>query len=256
MRRMVLAVLFLTLATPAQAERGFASKDEVGRWMTNYYLKPEPERLAVAVSYMSHSGMLDKSSTATPLGGFLSGVFHANPVRVPGWLDSMGRLPEEQLPGVLIGIRFAGLPDSRARAHRLLQSHAKLQEQLGSLDTLGATTLEQITLEGGAPVLDALWGRFMATGDRAPVERVIEALPFLDAKDDEWRQSIGGAAGWSLTSNAVQHPRVLEVCEAVALNQKSGESAHLREVIATAKERLAKGVGNKLPTAAREAVVP
>jgi hypothetical protein len=251
MRLMIWVVLLLSLATPTQAGRGFASKDELVRWMTYYYGKPEPERIADAVVYMSQSGLLDEPTTATPLGGFLSGVFHTNPARVPAWLDSMGLLREQQLLAVVIGVRFAGMPDSRERAHQLLQLHAKLRERFGSLDSLTASTVEQIPLEEGAPVLDALWGKFMATGDRAPVERIIEALQFLDAKDDEGRQIIGAAARWSLTANAVQHPRVLEVCEAVARNQRPGGGARLREVIAAAKERLTKGTGKNLPVNAR-----
>src|SRR5260221_671538 len=125
MRQLIWTMLFLSLAAPAHAGKGFGTKDEVVQWMTNYYRRPEPDR-------------------------------------------------------------------------------------------------------------------------------VIDALPFLDANGDEVRAVTGGAARWSLTSNAVQHPRVLEICEVVAGRQKPGEGANLRAVIAAAKQqlkkdRLVKGNEHDLP---------
>jgi hypothetical protein len=77
-------------------------------------------------------------------------------------------------------------------------------------------------------VLDALWGTFMATGEAAPVECIIAVLPWvwqLDSRNTpqdaqgnrqlDFRFLIGGAAEWSLSSNARQHPKVLAICEAV-----------------------------------------
>jgi hypothetical protein len=99
-------------------------------------------------------------------------------------------------------------------------------------------TVEKIPLEQGPWVLDALWGKFMATGERAPVERIITTLPWLDIKGDINRLLVGGSARWSLASNAIQHKRVLKICEDVAITQKGDVASKLRELIANAKKEL------------------
>ena len=188
MRRLMWVILLLSLSAPAYAEPAFESKDEVTRWMTNYYRQPDPDRVADAIAYMDESGVLDETTISAPLGGFLSGVFHVNPDRVPAWLDEIGALEEQRISGVVIGLWFADVPGSRTRAQVLLRRYPNLRDHAAiELDSLGAARIEQVPLEQGPAVLDALWGKFMATGDRAPVERIIEALSLLDATGDEER---------------------------------------------------------------------
>ena len=98
--------------------------------------------------------------------------------------------------------------------------------------------VEKIPLEQGAWVLDALWGNFMATGNKAPVQRIMTTLPWIDVKGDINRLLIGGAARWSLTSNAVQHQRIMQFCEEDVSTQSKKVAAKLREVIANAKKEL------------------
>jgi hypothetical protein len=49
----------------------------------------------------------------------------------------------------------------------------------------------------------------MATGDKAPVVRIISALAWTGVKGDTNRLMIAEAARWSLRSKAVQNNRVL-----------------------------------------------
>lgn len=76
----------------------------------------------------------------------------------------------------------------------------------------------------------------MATGDREPVVRIIQALPWLDVKGDTNRLLVAGAAKWSLTSNAVQHEKVMNICEGETKKQSSGVQAKLKAIIADAKK--------------------
>src|SRR5204863_6799986 len=57
-----------------------------------------------------------------------------------------------------------------------------------------------------ASAVDDLWASYSATGDRAYVERVIDALPSSVADSDAPRASAAGAAMWSLVSNAAEDP--------------------------------------------------
>ena len=85
--------------------------------------------------------------------------------------------------------------------------------------------------------LDALWGSFFATGDDRYVQRLISALPMLDTKGDVARMLIGGAAQWSLTSNAVQHPKVMEICEKELKTLPDDQKPTLEKIIESAREK-------------------
>ncbi len=62
-------------------------------------------------------------------------------------------------------------------------------------------------------ILDMLWANFMATGDERYVKRIITASPWLDSPGvSTEKKIISGAARWSLTANARQHKRVLQIC--------------------------------------------
>ena len=90
-------------------------------------------------------------------------------------------------------------------------------------------------------MLDALWGNFMATGDNAPVVRIISALPWIHVRGDVPRLLVGGAARWSLISNAIQHQPVMAVCRRELASQPKEVEGVLREVIAEAERDMKVG---------------
>jgi hypothetical protein len=69
----------------------------------------------------------------------------------------------------------------------------------------------------------------------------MSTLPWIDVKGDITRLTVGGAARWSLTSNAVQHPRILDFCETEVATQPKEVAEKLREVVTNAKKELASG---------------
>lgn len=229
-----------------KAGNSFKSQEDVSKWMTFYYQKPDSSRLPEAIEYMSQSGTLDNKNALAPIFGFLAGVFKDNPQQVPSWIDRLGSLEESHLGVVVLGLWYANLPDSQKRVYAILENHPDLKRQFGYLSQGSPTPVEKIPLEQGAWVLDALWGNFMATGNKTPVQRIMTTLPWIDAKGDINRLLIGGAARWSLTSNAVQHQRVMQFCEEDVSTQSKEVAAKLREVIANAKKEQKRG-SNKIP---------
>lgn len=221
-----------------EAGSRFQSQKEVSQWLTFYYQKPEPDRLSDFITYMSMTGALDNPNTLPPIFGFLSGTFRNNPNRVSSWVNQLSYLKEQHLGVVVLGLWYAALPNSQKMAYAIIEKHPKLKPNLEFLYKGAPMTIEQIPLEQGPWVLDALWGSFMATGSSTPVERIITTLPWSDVKGDINRLLVGGSARWSLTSNAVQHKRVLEICEGVAKTQSTEVAAKLGEVIADAKKKL------------------
>ena len=238
MPRLFLMIVMLMATHSAFAKSEFKSQEDFSRWLTFYYENPEPKRIPDAVKYMSQSGVLDNNNAISPIFGFLSGVFRDNPEQINPWLKELRSLKEKHLRVVVLGLWYSGLPDSKSRVSALLDKHPKLKLDFSFINQGSPMTVEQIPLEQGPWVLDALWGKFMATGESAPVERIITTLPWLDIKGDTNRLRVGGSARWSLTSNAVQHKRVLEICEEATKTQSGEVAARLGEVIENAKKEL------------------
>lgn len=68
----------------------------------------------------------------------------------------------------------------------------------------------------------------------APVRRIISSLHLL--KDGHGMDiAVGGAAQWSLASNAVQHRRVYEICREELKKSDGSTKEMLEEIIAKAQ---------------------
>lgn len=238
MRRFILLIAFLTSALPAIGAPLFDSQESFSKWLTFYYENPEPKQVPEAVIYMSRTGVLDNGNVVAPILGFLSGVIRANPDSIDPWIKKLRNLKEKHFGVVVLGVWYANLPDSKARVSALLKSRPNLKDEFSYINQGAPIAVEQIPLEQGPWVLDALWGKFMATGDSAPVERIITALPWVDVKGDVNRLLVGGSARWSLISNAVQHKRVKEICEASLKTANAEVASKLNEVLAEANKEL------------------
>ncbi len=245
MRTTILVLLFATFMMPAVAD--FESQEEVSKWLTFYYQTPSPDRLPAAVEYMSRSGMLDKKNTMAPIFGFISGVFDDNPTKVDGWIDRLSSLKEEHLGVVILGLWYANLQESQRLTYRILDKHPKLNNQFAFLRKGSPIPIDKIPLENGPWVLDALWGNFMATGRKKPIERIMEALPWVDIKGDIQRLLIGGAAQWSLTSNAIQHDLVFKFCEAAIKTKPKDIALKLQKILEVARKERQQRQNESLP---------
>ncbi len=184
---------------------------------------------------MSSSGILDNQNAVSPIFGFLSGVFSSNPDLIESWVGQFNSMHESHLGVVVLGLWYSDLPKAKELTYSIINKHQNLKEQFAYLDKGSPVLLKNIPVEQGPWVLDALWGNFMATGNKEPVIRIITVLPWIDVKGDINRLTIGGAANWSLTSNAFQHKRVLEICESELEKQSEVITVKLAQVIENAK---------------------
>lgn len=238
MTRILLLLVLLLVAVPAMAGTAFTSKDELNHWLTYYYLKPDPNRVPEAVKYMSEIGLFDDKKGIAPFFGFLSGVFRKNPTRMPGWVDQMSSMKEAHLGVVILGLWYSDQPKAQQMAFDLLAKHRSLQADYGFIHAGPSMPIEMAQMTMGPWVIDALWGKFFATGDAAPIKRIISVLQWADSNGDPNRAVIGNAANWSLTSNAAQHKRVLKICETAAKAQSRANSVKLVAVIDDAKRKI------------------
>jgi hypothetical protein len=237
MLRKTLFIILILFSEVVSSETEFKSEEEFSKWLTYYYLDPEPENVVEAVRYMSESGYLDNGKAYPPIFGFLAGVFKKNPSKVSSWVNNLSSLNNSSYGVVVLGLWYANLPNSKERVHAILEKRPVLKEQFNYLYHGSPMEIKQIPLEQGPWVLDALWGNFMATGNAEPVARIMEALPWLDVKGETHKLLVAGAARWSLTSNAEQHKKVMDICESEIKTQPPAVQDKLKSVITEAKKR-------------------
>ncbi|MCU7797281.1 MAG: hypothetical protein KZQ75_09140 [Candidatus Thiodiazotropha sp. (ex Myrtea spinifera)] len=234
MRTFMLTFLFVAFTGAVADDSQFSSQEELGKWFTYYYLESGPDRVGAAIRYMSESGALEEANALPGIFGFLSGFFTSNPNEVKKITSELEDLPDNHFSVVLLGFWYANLPNSQTEVYQYLDSRKNLEDQLSYLRTGKPMALHEIPLEQGPWVLDALWGEFFATGRSKPVERIAEALPWIEVKGDIDRLLVGGAAKWSLSSNAYQHERVKEIL--VSLSKRNPNNQQLAQVLSQAAQ--------------------
>jgi hypothetical protein len=217
----------------------FTSDEQVGQWMTYYYRAPDPGRIADAVRYMSQAGLLKK--VPPPVIGFIAGTLGAQPQSAMALVNQLTFLPEDDQPVLVLGVWYSGLVDAKPMLQELLSWMPRQKAHIDHLLKNTPPRIVDLPPEQGAWVLDVLWGNFMATGGEEPIKRIIGVLPWSEVRGDIPRLLVGGAARWSLTSNAVQHDRVFEICKLQTSAQNPQVGAILNEVIRNAEaERASK----------------
>lgn len=228
-RILLLLISICFLSNTYGAEKGFENDQQFQEWLMNYYLEPDPSRVSLAMSYLSETGFLGNAKRTPPIFGFLAGVLSTNPTLAPQLTKELSKLPDEHFSVVLLGLWYSNIPNAKSIVYSYLDESETLSSQMDHLRKGSTMPITKIPLEQGPWVLDALWGNFFATGKTDPVERITEALPWIDVKGDINRLMVGGAARWSLSSNIENYERVSEIVEKLSKNDP--ENQHLLELI-------------------------
>ena len=199
------------------------SDEEIGHWLAYYYLNPEPVEAInyltpLNAAYLRNKGIsLAGESERGGIRSFYAEILAASPEAV--------RELERTLPELDLDVRvFANAAIARCASDECKR--------------IRGFPLSEVEEPLSVAALDDYWAAFFATGDRKHVEKVVSALPLIEVRGDVDRLMIGGSAKWSLSSNAYQHSRVLEICKAAALVAEEPVKSLLMEIVAEAeKER-------------------
>jgi hypothetical protein len=239
--RLFLLAFALSGSLALAADDDFSDANALGQWITYYYANPQPHRVADAIRAASSQGLMKGGRKAPPFFGFLAGVISKNPAMAQTLAKQLSSLPEFDQPVLILSIWYSAYPEAKPLLEQLMKSMPKHKEMIEHLLANSRPGLLDLPLEQGPWVLDALWGNFMATGDDAPVARIISVLSWINVRGDIPRLSVGGAARWSLISNAIQHEPVMAVCRKELASQPQEVATVLREVIAEAEKDMKEG---------------
>jgi len=203
-----LVILILTFSHSVKAD-----------WLMNYYKNPTPDNFVPEVQKLSENGILSNPKHEQTVSVFLSRVLADNPEKTIEWMDELKSLEQKDMKPVFYAVWLSDTDDSK-----------KYLKSIGATKALAAepTNFLQVPIDN-PNILDALWAYFFATGDDAPVKRIISALKYdeylgsLEAyktsqkteqdKNNAIFEAIFTSARWSLESNIKNHPRVAEICE-------------------------------------------
>ena len=193
----------------AQGNRELPNLDE---WMAYYYLNPEPDKIALALETITSKGFFENDDVQAPLSGFFSEVFIANPKRISAWVEPYIGVSKRHI--LYSALWASNSTQGRAALERMAKAESPEQaKKIRSLLASPPPTVESMSINSPA-ALDYLWGHFMASGSVAPVNRIIDQMKLADSKGNVEAMLIGGAAQWSVSANARQHKKVLEIVKA------------------------------------------
>lgn len=223
---------------PADSKKEPAmSENELNDFMVYYYLHPKPEKVSQAVQTMHKIGYLQNESAGAPITSFLSLILGSTPSTIETTLADFSAYSPTEQQVLLRALWLADTLQSKMALQKLVVGNENAE-----LLQFPPPKLEQIPVES-PDVLDMLWGAFMATGDEKYVLPIISVLPYSTVKGNIPRLLVGGSAKWSLTSNAIQHKRVLDICNSQLEKQPKEVKEILSGVISEAvKQRTENGV--------------
>jgi hypothetical protein len=230
-----------TLLPAEIAREPLMSEKELNEWMTYYYLHPTPEKIPQAVQSMQQMGYLKKESAGAPITSFLSLIFRSSSTAIESSLTDFSNYSPSEQQILLRALWLASTKQSKMHLQKLLA----VQDSKGVNDNADLLNsyppeIEKLPIESPY-ILDMLWGAFMATGDDKYIIQVISVLPYSTIKGNIARLLVGGSARWSLTSNATQHKRVLDICMSQLEKQPQEVKEILSEVISEATKERTKG---------------
>jgi hypothetical protein len=235
-RLMIIGALVVVACSTANgASTAFRSDSEFDQWMQNYYRSPSPDRLLGAFNYYSASTMYGIAHARLPIAQFFASAYGEDPAALKTLVEAVTSNPASNPR--MFALRVLWLADS--------ESSRSLLKQVS--DSWRDKNVQALLLEIGdrrpkdllsQPVqvpaeLDMLWSMFFATGDRRPIERLVVVLPLL--KEGHGLDiAFGGAAKWSLESNAARHETVLAILEELSPQATGVTKELLQEIIRSA----------------------
>ena len=238
LRPAVTAVLVI-LATwaPAFAEEKdprAMSSEEFGAWVTYFYQAPKPGMIPAYIDKVHAEDFYRNNDLVTPALGFLAARFALEPQAVePALAQAAGISKGDHVMTALAAYLGSpvGSPEYETARHALEDV-----DEWNTIEWMANGGIRHIDdVDPLVPAsLDFLWAAFFATGDVKYVDAIIPTLRHLQSKQPA-EVVIGLAARWSMSSNARQHPLVLEECRRQIDAQPPQIADALREIVAKAQ---------------------
>lgn len=272
MRYAALVAASLMLVQPAHAEKTpdvdpRASLGVVQQWIYNYRAKPDYTHVPAAVRVLFHSQTFKEPENAGIYLGFIAGAIGSNPIKAEQLITGLFPVPPEDEWVIVRAIAYSGLPDWRNILRRVaprmparrvmidsylsgklpILTEIPLEEvKPGMLDKLKGTFTKNpfakddkklnttLTFASNQDLLDTLWGYYFATGSHAPIQRIMQMLPWSKSRDTVDKLTVGSMARYTLASYAIRDAGLREYLRSELARQPAAVKAPLGEVVEAA----------------------
>jgi hypothetical protein len=272
MRYAAFVATALMLIQPAYAEKTpevdpSASLSVVQQWIYNYRAKPDYAHVPAAVRVLFHSQTFKEPENAGIYLGFVAGAIGSNPAKAEQLIASLFPVRPEDEWVIVRAIAYSGLPDWRNVLRRVAPRMPGRQVMIdsylaGKLPTLTDIPLEEmkpgvmdklrgaftknpfakderklnttLTFASNQDLLDTLWGYYFATGSHAPIQRIIQMLPWSKSRDTVDKLTVGSMARYTLASYAIRDASLREYLRGELARQPAAVKAPLAEVVEAA----------------------
>jgi len=272
MRYAALVAASLMLVQPACAEKTpdvdpRASLGVVQQWIYNYRAKPDYAHVPAAVRVLFHSQTFKEPENAGIYLGFIAGAIGSNPIKAEQLIAGLFPVPPEDEWVIVRAIAYSGLPDWRNILRRVaprmparrvmidsylsgklpILTEIPLEEvKPGMLDKLKGTFTKNpfakddkklnttLTFASNQDLLDTLWGYYFATGSHAPIQRIMQMLPWSKSRDTVDKLTVGSMARYTLASYAIRDAGLREYLRGELAKQPAAVKAPLGEVVEAA----------------------
>jgi len=272
MRYAAFVAAALMLVQPAYAEKTpevdpRASLGVVQQWIYNYRAKPDYAHVPAAVRVLFHSQTFKEPENAGIYLGFIAGAIGSNPAKAEQLIAGFFPIRPEDEWVIVRAIAYSGLPDWRNVLRRVAPRMPGRQVMVdgylaGKLPTLTDIPLEEmkpgvmdklrgaftknpfakderklnttVTFASNQDLLDTLWGYYFATGSHAPIQRIIQMLPWSKSRDTVDKLTVGSMARYTLASYAIRDASLREYLRSELAGQPAAVKVPLAEVVEAA----------------------
>lgn len=225
------------------APKQISTVEELSRWMTYYYVHPQPDLLVSAVLFADRNNLIS-GDYVVPLQAFLSRVFAQNPDKIGVWFNELAPMKEANRTLLLTAIWWSNTSQGKQLLQQVAKGlpekpQAEFKKQIDSDPPL----VQEMPIDHTS-LLDMLWASYSATGDEKYVKRIMTTLPWSETDQKNLQKMmLASAAKWSLTSNCEQHPKVLEICQKT-LSSDASLKKYLEPLLADVEKRRMAATGN------------
>ena len=244
-----------------------ASLSVVQQWIYNYRAKPDYAHVPAAVRVLFHSQSFKEPENAGIYLGFIAGAIGSNPAKAEQLVNSLFPVPPQDEWVIVRAIAYSGLPDWRNLLRRIAPKMPGRRVMIdsylaGTLPILTEIPLEDVkpgvwdklrgvftrnpfakdekklqmkfTFASNQDLLDTLWGYYFATGSHAPIQRIMQMLPWTKSRDTIDKLTVGSMARYTLASYAVRDAGLREFLRSELASQPAAIKVPLAEVIEAA----------------------
>jgi hypothetical protein len=235
-------------------QAAFPSPDKLMDWISNYRQHKNPARVPAAVHAMYDYGLFGDEEKAWFCTGFIAGILGTNPKDGPAMIPRFFPLPDKEQAVIIRAIAYSERPDWRELLEKTSSRTPLRRPLIDDFLSGKRPTLMELPLDtGGSPGIYALWGYYVATGQYAPVVRIMQALRWSKNKDDGgfsfrkvfsgWggdgsavdKITTGGTAKWTLASYAERDRALLNLYRAEYAKAPAEIAKPLKDVIDAAE---------------------